>query len=93
VKAGGKQNNPPTTCFHAGFLAYFFDPADGGDMFLRNVLFITTAVSTSNLTRKKMPEQSIILRRLTILRNGKSFSGQKQLHNIWIIHYKLLLWQ
>jgi hypothetical protein len=26
------------TCFHAGFLlALFFDPEDGGDMFLRNV--------------------------------------------------------
>jgi hypothetical protein len=32
VKAGGKQS------FHAGFFsAYFFDPEDGGDMFLRNV--------------------------------------------------------
>jgi hypothetical protein len=27
-----------TTCFHAGFLRdVFFDPEDGGDMFLRNV--------------------------------------------------------
>jgi hypothetical protein len=26
------------TCFHAGFLrSLFFDPEDGGDMFLRNV--------------------------------------------------------
>jgi hypothetical protein len=26
------------TCFHAGFLLeVFFDPEDGGDMFLRNV--------------------------------------------------------
>jgi hypothetical protein len=30
VKAGGKI----ATSFHAG---YFFDPEDGGDMFLRNV--------------------------------------------------------
>jgi hypothetical protein len=27
-----------TTCFHAGFLlGLFFDPVDGGDMFLQNV--------------------------------------------------------
>jgi hypothetical protein len=26
------------TCFHAGFLlSLFFDPEDGGDVFLRNV--------------------------------------------------------
>jgi hypothetical protein len=26
------------TCFHSGFLlSLFFDPEDGGDMFLRNV--------------------------------------------------------
>jgi hypothetical protein len=31
VKAGGKRN------FHADFSFLFFDPADRGDMFLRNV--------------------------------------------------------
>jgi hypothetical protein len=52
-------------CFHADILLDLFDPEDGGDMFLRNVvltfnglhgivsqkivvLFITTAVRTSN---------------------------------------------
>jgi hypothetical protein len=39
------------TCFHAGFLCgLFFDREDGDDMFLQTVLFITTAVRTSNLT-------------------------------------------
>jgi hypothetical protein len=57
----------PATCFQAGFfLSLFFDPEDGGDMFLQKValafnrlhgliyqkieLFITTAVRTSNPT-------------------------------------------
>jgi hypothetical protein len=31
------------TCFHAGFLpGVFFDPEDGGNMFLRNVSCIST---------------------------------------------------
>jgi hypothetical protein len=35
LKAGGFALS--TTCFHAGFLlGLFFDPEDGGDMFLRN---------------------------------------------------------
>jgi hypothetical protein len=53
------------TCFHAGILLGLFDPEDGGDTFLRNVLltfnephgaisqkivlFITNVVRTSNL--------------------------------------------
>jgi hypothetical protein len=62
-KSGGKV----FTCFHAGILlSLFFDPEDGGDMFLRNfgftfnglqgvisqklILLITTAVKTSNPT-------------------------------------------
>jgi hypothetical protein len=33
-----RESRWPATCFHAGFLlGLFFDPADGGDMFLRNV--------------------------------------------------------
>jgi hypothetical protein len=36
------------TCFHAGFfLGLFFDPEDGGDMFLRNV---------GSLTRRDIPQ-------------------------------------
>jgi hypothetical protein len=29
--------NLPATCLLAGLLKLFFDPEDGGDMFLRNV--------------------------------------------------------
>jgi hypothetical protein len=66
--SSGSKNKPGrvllSTCFHPGFLlGLFFDPEDGGDMFLPNVgcfnglhgvisqkivLFITTAVRTSN---------------------------------------------
>jgi hypothetical protein len=32
------RNQLLATCFHAGFLlGLFFDPEDGGDMFLRNI--------------------------------------------------------
>jgi hypothetical protein len=36
---GKKMQQQLATCFHAGFLLrlYFFDPEDGGDIFLRNV--------------------------------------------------------
>jgi hypothetical protein len=38
------------TCFHAGlFLGLFFDPEDGGEIFLLE-LFITTGVRTSKPT-------------------------------------------
>jgi hypothetical protein len=44
VKAGGKLSREEYSldyfaiCFHAGFLlGLFFDPEEGGDMFLRNV--------------------------------------------------------
>jgi hypothetical protein len=39
VKEGGKQ----TTYFYIGFLlGLFFDPENGGDMFLRNVGWLST---------------------------------------------------
>jgi hypothetical protein len=42
VKVGSKQSRRPT-CFHAGILlCLFFDPEDGGDMFLRNVGRLST---------------------------------------------------
>jgi hypothetical protein len=32
------NRSPFAICFHAGFFfGFFFDPEDGGDMFLRNV--------------------------------------------------------
>jgi hypothetical protein len=35
------------TCFHAGFLiGLFFDPGDGGDMFLRNIGWLSTDYTT-----------------------------------------------
>jgi hypothetical protein len=38
LKAGGKESRWLATCLLAGFLlTYFFDPEDGGDMFLRNI--------------------------------------------------------
>jgi hypothetical protein len=38
MKTGVKQAALPATCFHAGILlGLFFDPEDGGDMFLLNV--------------------------------------------------------
>jgi hypothetical protein len=46
--SSGSKNKPDkkqalfSTCFHAGFLlGLFFKPADGGDMFLRNVLWFS----------------------------------------------------
>jgi hypothetical protein len=37
------SKNRPRTCFHAGFLlSLFFDPRDGGEMFLRNVGSLST---------------------------------------------------
>jgi hypothetical protein len=37
-KTSVKANSMIVTCFRAGFLCgLFFDPEDGGDMFLRNV--------------------------------------------------------
>jgi hypothetical protein len=35
VKAGGKQYNPPAFTLVSWYV-YFFDPEDGGEMFLRN---------------------------------------------------------
>jgi hypothetical protein len=75
VKACGKQS--------AGFLlVLFFDPEDGGDMFLRNVgglstdytalsqkieFFITTAVKTSNPTSNELFFSSTRLNDCTLL--------------------------
>jgi hypothetical protein len=49
VKAGGELSREDYSsdyfaiCFHAGFLfALLFDPEDGGDMFLRNVVELST---------------------------------------------------
>jgi hypothetical protein len=80
---------------HAGFLhGIFFDPKDGGDMFLQNVnwlskhytllyprrqLFITTAVRTSYLKKSG--------RSLTLF-----WSSRKQLLAIHWLHDWLYLW-
>jgi hypothetical protein len=49
------EAEPLATCFNAGFLlGIFFDPEDGGDIFLRNIGWLSMA------TLRYIPEDSIL---------------------------------
>jgi hypothetical protein len=67
------------TCFHASFLVgLFFDPEDGGDMFLRNVCYF------QRITRRYIPEGIILHNHLC--ENLKSYIGPGLLLN-WQPHW------
>jgi hypothetical protein len=56
VKAGGKLSH----LFHSGFLfSLFFDPEDGGDMFVRNIGLLSTDYTTLFPRRQNSSQESV----------------------------------
>jgi hypothetical protein len=55
------------TCFRPGLLGLFFDPEDGGDMFLRNVGWVSTDYTALAISKKTEHFITTAVRNLRLL--------------------------